>query len=276
MGKKDEKTTSRATTVRGTLTSRQKSLFVSGTDFYANGTGRVAAPYREMMIGEKMTSGRRAIVQQTITFRDMRRMELPEDYSGTGAMNKGHYSKVTRGNWETTGSSVIVLKPNELYRHLMVVAHQIPIASEHWRMVLAQRALAVFRESFKMKKYNSWGGAKWQKISKWTRDKRKRKGTWPGAGRLMQETNALYKSLEVYNKGFTSGVLAKAPYAGIHNFGEDENGKPYTYGNGFGKIYSPAKQVVQRQFMGHSTKIDDFIMEFEKRYLFDTIFRRPV
>lgn len=285
---------------RGTLNRFQQGLFSRGTEFSANFSGRVMAPYREMMIGEKMTPGRNAASHRTTKFfTDFRRMELPSSYKGEGFTYRNKYevkggyrkivgkTKVTTYSWGVpkNGSSVITLTPKDLYRHLVIVAHQIPIASEHWRMVLARRALAVFQESFKLKRFNTKGGHRWKAISEWTKnkrkgiinqigtDKRKWKSHWPGAGKLMQETNFLYNSLHIVDNSITSMVVAGARYAGIHNFGKDESGVPYTYGNGFGGIFSPPKVVTQRQFMGHSSKIDEFIAVYEKRYLFDSVFR---
>lgn len=270
---------------RGTLSLTQKGMFTAGTNFF-NVSGRVIAPYREMMIGREMTPGRHSRVSQSIDhFIDARKMELPSDYKGVGAqtINKkrgwywgsgGGSKTVTRNTWGAIDDAdIITLKNiNQLHQHLVMVAHQIPIATEHWRMVLARRALAVFQESFTLKRFNSDGERKWKLNTKWTRQKRKWKGTWPGAGKLMQETNALFKSLHVEDSTLTSSVVASAHYAGVHN-----NPEPgMTYGNGFGGRYSPPKPVTQRQFMGHSTKIDEFIAIYERRYLFDTIFRAPV
>lgn len=264
--------------VRGSLTSAQKGLFVAGTKF-SDVSGRIASPFREMSIGQELRSGRHARSNnggrglKTKWFTDPRKMELPSNYQGSGASKVGN-KMTTRYKWQATADGgIIVLKDHaQLYRHLISVAHQIPIATEHWRMVLARRALAVFQESFTLKRFNSDGERNWKNITPWTRRKRKWKGTWPGAGKLMQETNALFKSLHVEDGAFTSSVVASAHYAGIHNCPESG----MTYGNGFGGKYAPPKPVTQRQFMGHSTKIDEFIVAYEKNYLFDTIFRRPV
>lgn len=272
MGKHKEKH------VRGTLTSTQKGLFVAGTKL-SDASGRIVAPFREMSIGQELRSGRHARSNnegkglKTTWFRDPRKMELPSNYQGVGAKKVGN-SYVTRQNWQATAKEGIIRfkDVNQLYQHLISVAHQIPIATEHWRMVLARRALAVFQESFILKRFNSDGAHNWKRISPWTRKKRKWKGTWPGAGKLMQETNALCKSLHVKDGALTSSVVASAHYAGIHNCPEPG----MTYGNGFGGKYMPPKPVTKRQFMGHSTKIDEFIAAYEKNYLFDTIFRKPV
>ena len=61
----------------------------------------------------------------------------------------------------------------------------------------------MFQESFTLKRFNSDGERNWKNITPWTRRKRKWKGTWPGAGKLMQETNALFKSLHVEDGALT-------------------------------------------------------------------------
>lgn len=263
---------------RGRLTSQQKSLFIAKTpfhkyDIYGNTDGRVASPFREMVIGQRFEPGRHAKKSfGTTWYTDKRALELPSNYSGSGGKwKKGKF--VTRENWEAfqnTGE-IIQIDKRQFYRHLVTVAHQLPIATEHWKLVLAHRALAVFQESFKLKRFNSSGTSRWKVNTEWTRKKRKWKGTWPGAGKLMQETNALFNSLHISKSPFV-GVVAEARYAGVHNCPEPG----MTYGNGFGGRYSPPKPVTQRQFMGHSTQMDDFIATYERRYLFDTIFRRPV
>lgn len=262
-------------TIRGQLTTAQRGLFFHTSALYNEGQ-RVASPYREMMIGQKMESGRHAKnVVSTNWYSDRRQMELPSNYSGKNAKIRDFTShqKVTSGTWEATPSGLItVLTPKQFHQQLSVAAHQSVVALEHWKHVLSQRALAVFKESFKLKKFNSYGGEKWKRNTEWTVKKRKWKGTWPGANKLMQETNALYNSLKTEAKNGVYSVVTGVRYAGIHN--DPEPG--WTYGDGFGGKYSPPKPVTKRQFMGHSTKIDQFIRMYERRYLFDTVFRKPV
>lgn len=268
---------------RGRLSSAQQGLFAKGTNFfgfdvkgrdYKNYTGHVRAPFREMMIGRPMESGPHAKRSwSTSRFAGARYMELPSNYQGVGKHTTKNGLR-TKQTWTTFGGGEVVkLKDiKRLVLQLNIAAHQLPIAAEHWRFVLAQRALKIFQESFEMKKFNSKGASRWQANTKWTVKKRKWKGTWPGANKLMQETNALHDSLEYIPTvaPFTSGVRANASYAGYHN--DPRSGE--TYGNGFGGRFSPPKPVTRRQFMGHSTLIDDFIMAYESAYLFDTVFRK--
>ena len=265
---------------RGTLSAAQQGLFSKGTNFfgydvkgksYKNYTGNVRAPYKEMMIGRSMQSGAHAKRSwSTSSYSGARYMELPSNYEGVGKHNT-KYGLKTKQTWAAFGSGEVIKIPDfkRLVLQMTIAAHQLPIAAEHWRFVLAQRALKVFQDSFIMKKFNSKGASRWQANTKWTVRKRKRKKTWPGANKLMQETNALYESLEYIPAvaPFTSGVRANASYAGFHN--DPRPGE--TYGTHYG-----AKPVTRRQFMGHSTLIDDFIMTYEQAYLFDTVFRKQV
>lgn len=259
--------------LRGRLSSAQKSLFTSSAQLTAgNGGGRLLAPFREMTIGKEMHPSEHYLKKHsgkgvsTKWFNDLRQLESP---SGLKMTANGK----TRESWSAQKDGVIKLANiNELYRLNLLIAHQFPIALANWRNVLAYRAQAVFKQSFTMKKFNSDGEVRWKSISSWTVKKRKKKGYWPNANRLLQETNKLYKSIEVETGTTGAKVVAKAPYAGIHN--DPEPGM--TYGNGFGYKYHHLKPVTKRQFMGHSTEIDKFIGEYEKNYLFYTLFRGPV
>lgn len=271
--------------VRATLNAGQKRLFSKGTLFYGhidrlgnyNYSNHLVSHYREMTIGQKMSSGAHAKRSWSIgSFSDARYMELPNNYTGTGkhATKKGLMTKKTWKVFGLGGNEVYQLKDlKEMVLQMTIAAHQLSIASEHYRIVLAQRALKIFQDSFTLKRFNSIGATRWEVLTKWTRDKRKRKGYWPNTNKALQETNYLYNSLECLPtiKAFTSGVRANAKYAGFHN--DPRPGE--TYGNGWGGKYSPPKPVTRRQFMGHSTLFDDFVHTYEKAYLFDTVFRKP-
>lgn len=260
--------------VRGTLSQAQQGLFSKGTNFFGN-SNRVTAPFREMMIGQEMKSGPNAKRRWSVPhFADSRNMELPRGYTGVGkhSTKKGLQ---TKKSWSVFGGNEIIqLKDlRELYLQMTIAAHQMTIAVQHYRFVLTQRAYKIFQDSFELKKFNSAGEVRWTANTKWTVKKRKKRKTWPGANRLMQEYNNLYKSMKYVASvnSFTSGVKVDASYAGFHN--DPRPGE--TYGNGFGGIFSPPKRVTRRQFLGHSTLIDDFVAAYEQVYLFDTVFRKP-
>lgn len=267
--------------IRGTLTARQTSLFVSGTQF-SSGRGEAANPFREMTIGQSMKTGRHASVKGSVKwFSDPRQMQLRNQFNGTGAFNKNVYSthygyksllttnKMTRQKWAAfKGAGVMTLSPNELNQHFSMIAHLLPVVTERWKMVLIKRAEAVFRESFTLKRFNSAGTKKWQANTTWTVHKRQHKGTWPGFGGLLQEYGTMSeKSWKITSQGTSVTLTNTAGYAGIHN--NPRIGIDY-----YGITKVPVKYT--RQFMGHSTEIDEFIVEYERRYMFDTLFRTPV
>lgn len=271
--------------IRATLNEGQKGLFSKGTYFYGhvdrngnyNYSNHLLPHYKEMTIGQRLESGPHAKRKWSVeSFTDARYMKLPSDYKGSGkhATKKGLMTKKTWQTFGLTSDGVYKLKNlKEMVLQLTIATHQVSIASEHYRIVLAQRALKIFQDSFTLKRFNSAGSTRWEALTKWTRNKRKRMGYWPNTNKTLQETNYLYNSLECLPtiNAFTSGVRANAKYAGFHN--DPRPGE--TYGNGWGGKFSPLKPVTRRQFMGHSTLLDDFIHVYEKAYLFDTVFRKP-
>lgn len=267
---------------RVSQTQSVRNLFSSDVKFY-NDANRVMTPYRELFIGSMSSS---------------RFMELPESFKGVGATRqRGKY--LTRTPWFSAGtaSEVIKLKNlNEMVLQMVVSAHQLSLAAESYRIVLAQRALMVFRGSFEQKRFNSSGSPKWHTISRWTMHKRMYAGAWPirgkngkyirppkkskysgkstwkGAGGLLEEHNRyMQMNTNVKFGPNTSGVKALSDYSGYHNDPKSSD----THGDGWGGVFHPLKNIRRRQFMGHSTLMDDFINKYEKRYLFDTIFRAP-
>ena len=151
---------------------------------------------------------------------------------------------------------------------------------------VAERALNVFKKSFKYQRFYTASGKKWQELSETTIRKRKRKGTWHNRSQnILNEYGTLKGSISIDYMGgdekmkdahklkrrvFTDPKkfnVATNPhrgfcYAGVHN-------NPYgdTYGTRFG-----ARPAIQRQFMGYSTYIDkysDYVMD---KKLFDGLF----
>lgn len=260
------------------LTEAQKSLFVAGTQFVTPENGRTRKAFLGMTIGTKRNAAGKVIG----TFRDPRAVAVPNWYKGTRIRDiKGKsgafIERRTRDPWKATtfkAQSQIRLKDlKEMALQLAIASHLCVVNMEHWKYVLVLRAQKIFQESFELKRFNSDGTAKWRANTRNTYLKRVRKYTWPGAGKLMQEYGDLQKSIIVKEKGANGNpVVTTAPihggkiFAGVHN-----NPSPgMTYGNIFGR-----KPVTQRQFMGHSTKIDEFMLRYQQRYLFDMVFRVP-
>lgn len=263
---------------RNPLTEAQKSLFVAGTKFSGvvqswnsylqkiepHATGRVAKEFRGMSLGNK-------------GYADRRSLALPSWYEGPNRHKvKGRSSYYTKKSWETKffakGETVELRNLQEIALQLSIASHMSEVQMAHWKFVLAERARKIFQDSFVLKRFNSDGAVKWRYNTRSTYTKRRKKGTWPGAGGLMMETGALQKSIKVKKIHSNDYVVTTTPaangriYAGVHN----NPTAGMTYGHIFG-----AQPVTQRQFMGHSTKIFEFMEAYESKYLFDMVFRVP-
>lgn len=168
-------------------------------------------------------------------------------------------------------------------KQLEIAAHQVTVQAENFRIAIGYRAQKVFQESWKLNRFNTAQSTKWQALSAYTLRKRAKRKT---GSKILREYGDLFNSIKVnentmVGRGgkammgtqvYTDIVPADASkhkknsicYAGWHNEGEG------TYGRGFhGRR---PKHYVQRQFMGHSTAIDNFAAQFADRYLFDMVF----
>ena len=194
------------------------------------------------------------------------------------------------GRWKTgLGNIGGEMTMQQLFNHFRVVSYNVEKNALNFSIVLSERALRIFQQSFSMKKFNSRGGQKWPELSSHTINVRRRRGTWPGAGRALMELGELYNSLKletiktggrIYTdpKSFRAtsfasgkkknGSAAKKSYkrravcsAAVHNEGSEGG---YTFwGN---------RPAVRRQFIGHSTYLFDFANSIVKRYMFDDVF----
>lgn len=182
------------------------------------------------------------------------------------------------------GSRGAVLDGNrqEFERHLLVAKYQMQLQAANWRVLVGQRALKVFKESFKFQKFYSEGASPWQSLSSFTKKKRSNRGTLRKSP-ILREYGDLEKSLKFEDHGRETSIITQPVtaneghhkshticYAGYHN---DPN--PWdTYGR-WGRGGHP-KKYVQRQFMGHSDKLnpitDSFMCQMMKWYLFDNVF----
>ena len=260
---------------RGSLTEAVKGLFISGTEFRTP-EGRLHEAYRPLAFsrGQKVDGGRVG------GYFDKRNMRLPKGFSGSGKRYlKVGGSKVpyTKSSFGATlpSKSVIELKDlGEVALQLGIASHFVDIAMDQWMNVVVQRAMKVFQESFEMKKFNSdSGGKRWPRLRPSTIKMRKKKGLWPGQGGMLEATGSLRDSLEIEKVATGYSITTKPVsyidgrtrvYAGIHN-------DPRFFG---ATHYSTGTPYAQRKFMGHSTKIDEFILKYQSRYLFDNVFRR--
>jgi len=176
------------------------------------------------------------------------------------------------------GKGVILHGSKEWTRHLQIAIHYMQVNAEKFRVVVGHRAIKVFQESFKYQQFWSTGSHKWPALSNYTLKKRAKRRT---GSRILKEYGDLYRSIKLNeneSKGLTriyTDIVKANPshhkklsvcYAGYHN-----NPRPGdTYGKGFrGRRPKP---YIQRQFMGHSDKIDTFALSIMKQYLFDNVF----
>lgn len=183
------------------------------------------------------------------------------------------------GRWKTRLGNVggIMTMPQFL-NHLKVASYNIDRNSINFAVILSERALQIFKTSFKLKRFNSRGSSAWPKLSNHTIKSRIKHNTWPGAGRELMELGELYYSVkqEQIGKGgrvftdpksfrkekYKSGHKRRhICYAAVHNEGKE--GGYYFWGN---------RPAVRRQFIGHSTLLIEFANRVVKRYLFDDVF----
>lgn len=183
------------------------------------------------------------------------------------------------GRWKTIlGNVGGTMTMPQLYNHFRVARYNVERGSVNFAIVLSERALAIFQESFKLKRFNSRGSSAWPKLSGHTIKSRIRHKTWPGAGRMLMELGELYSSLKQKPTG-VGGMVYTDPkafkedtyksgkkrrhicYAAVHNEGKE--GGYYFWGN---------RPAVRRQFIGHSTLLIEFANRMVKRYLFDDVF----
>lgn len=171
----------------------------------------------------------------------------------------------------------------EFQRHIEIARYQMQLMGENWRILVGQRALKVFKESFKYQKFYSGGTNKWQPLARFTQKKREKRGTYSKPTPILREYGDLEKSLKFEDHGAWTSIVTQPVeaneahykkhticYAGYHN-----NPNPWdTYGR-WGRGGHP-KKYVQRQFMGHSDKLnpltDSFMKKMMKLYLFDSVF----
>ena len=172
------------------------------------------------------------------------------------------------------GKGAILNGSREWIRQLQISIHQLSLNAEHFRIAVGHRAIKVFQDSFKFKRFNATGSPKWPDLYPFTKKKRTKRGS---GTRILNEYGDLLNSIkikEATKKNTTSIYTSrvhpnvahykkhKIAYGGYHN--DPRPGD--TYGSWSKRPY------VQRQFMGHSDKIDSFAAMIMKRYLFDSVF----
>lgn len=191
--------------------------------------------------------------------------------------NLNHLNKKDIGK-TNIGKGAILKGSKEWIRQIQISIHQLGINAESFRIAVGHRALKVFQDSFRYQQFWTTGSSKWPALSTFTKKKRAARGT---GSKILREYGDLYQSIKLNEQEstnltriYTDKVEANDKhhkkhtlcYAGYHN-----NPRPgHTYGNGWGR--RKPRNYIQRQFMGHSDKIDSFAFSVMKRYLFDSVF----
>lgn len=179
------------------------------------------------------------------------------------------YKKGTAGKGAT-------LNGTQWIRHFQIALYQVHIQAENFRVMTGKRALKVFQNSFREKKFYSHKGRTWPALSSFTIRKRMKRGT---GTRILYEYGALYNSLNLIERAKynttrieTSHVysyLGKRSRYTICHAGWHNEGKGY-----YGKTGTRYKK---RQFMGHSSHLnpitDAWLRKMMKQYLFDSVFQ---
>lgn len=191
---------------------------------------------------------------------------------------KGMTNRVREPRGKRRGATKAMKSSKEWAINLIRLAEGISSHVLSFTAVTALRAQKVFQDSFKYKRFYSSGEPSWKPLSDFTIKKRLLQGTWPGAGGILRERGDMYNSLKVKKvnnglyhgygvytdpKEYKNGPHRGFVYAGLHNNPSASD----TYGDGFNGAIRPRK-AIKRQFMGHSTYIDQFIFSNIDRYMF--------
>lgn len=210
------------------------------------------------------------------------------NYNWSRAQFRGPNGKLMSGsstarwgaNINSKGPATVLYGTKQWIRQIQISLHALYVNAENFRIVVGQRAIKVFQNSFKYQQFYSSRTQRWKPLSAWTLKKR----AWRGTGsRILKEYGDLYNSIKIDESAgpmttrvYTDIVPANAGhhkkhsicYAGYHNEGKG------TYGSGWNG-HKP-KPYIRRQFMGHSSHLDpykdSFMKKMMKMYLFDSVF----
>ena len=194
-----------------------------------------------------------------------------------GKKIKEHFPNTTGKKWASTTTGYGEIDLLRWPRHLQIAAHAIEINSVYFVKVMTLRSKQIFLKSFQLQKFNSADTKEsWKPLSEYTKKVRKwRKKT---STKILIEDGKLRDSLDI-NWGFSGRIFTgtittknvidrnggrSVCYANIHNA---ESGT-FRYGGKMGG----GKPTVQRQFMGHSTYIQDYALQIMDRYFLSDVF----
>ena len=212
----------------------------------------------------------------------------PGKYRINRQFTKAEYKKQPFSALNAKKGGVGVIDGRSFAKHVFMVREKLSMNAQNFAVILSLRAIKIFQDSFKYKRFYSADGDKWQDLDPKTIKKRKRRGTWPGAGGMLMESGDMFQSVYNYkmlNDGivtygvrvftdpkdyhsrkyvgkrkFSRGkvsVMRRFCYAGLHNNGGYIRG---------------GHRLPKRQFMGHSTYLFDYANRQITKYLFYDVF----
>lgn len=159
-----------------------------------------------------------------------------------------------------------VISPKQMVQQWANLPHKFQLEVWNFEMRVARAAVKIFRQSFEMRRLNTEGSAMWPE--------RKRNYKHP----ILHETGTLRNSIQWRElagekgeghtyQGYTfNGVQI---YTDHTRFGTARRHKGFCYAavhNGPDKFRTGAAAgIARRQFMGHSTEIDEKIREYSMK-----------
>lgn len=183
-------------------------------------------------------------------------------------------------NINSNAAATVFVGTRQWVTHLRITLHALYTSAENFRVLVGNRAIKVFQNSFRYRRFYSNRTQNWRGLSDYTLRKRAHRGT---GSRILYEYGDLHNSFKLKERVnmmttrvYTDVVPANAAkhkkhsicYAGYHNEGKG------TYGKGWNG--TKPKPYIRRQFMGHSSHLDpykdSFMRKMMKIYLFDSVF----
>lgn len=158
-----------------------------------------------------------------------------------------------------------ILSPKQVVRQWANVPHKFEVELWNFEARVARAAVKIFKQSFEMRRLNTDGSALWPE--------RKRNYSHP----ILHETGTLQNSIRwrelsgmkgghSYNGYTFNGIQI---YTDPTRFGKAKRHKGFCYAavhNGPDRFRSGAASgIARRQFIGHSTALDDKIREYSMK-----------
>lgn len=154
------------------------------------------------------------------------------------------------------------ISPKQLAAQWRTLPNRFEVNVLNFEVLAGRAAVAVFRESFYLQRFNTSGAASWPARKDYRRHP------------LLRETNSLARSIVStrFSMNRTRGVMIYTSHFSFANSRRNKTGMCYAaIHNEGGKIAAPgsnASYIQQRQFMGHSSVLDSKLEEISIR-IFD-------